>query len=401
MYSFVTSDIIEKRIVTNVDYQYNITHYGHGNLYPQVMDELYKRSPLTKQAIKVLSEFSMGEGWTSQGDKVVNRFGQTFNDILRLVCEDVNTFTGFSMHFNFNATGKIEEIQHIPFPYVRLGAKDINGTTNDVKISNNWEGDSQKYKGYTGVTATTYPLFNPKTAAEDALLGGGGQVLYWTPRMFAYPLATFDAIREAVQTDAEIQTFSLKNIQNGFLGTTVFKYPGMFDSDEEKRRVIEKIKGLTGAHNANSTIVAETPEDFTGSLIESIPAPNNDTLFNLTGEKVVNTILQNFGVPGPLLAVNPQGAVFSQEQIRDSYILMNLRTEAKRKIIERAFDPIAKLFGVRLGKIKQIPWEIPGENDPKLNGDPNQLKKEAPKEEVKEEEPKEEKEEAKMIRLYG
>ena len=402
MYSFVTSDIIEKRIVTNVDYQYNITHYGLNNLYPQIMDELYKRSPLTKQAIKKLTQFSMGLGWTSQGDKVVNRFGQTFNDILRLVCEDVNTFSGFAMHFNFNATGKIEEIQHIPFPYVRLGAKDINGITDNVKVSNNWEGDSQKFKGYTGVTATTYPLFNPKTAAEDALLGGGGHVLYWTPRMFAYPLATFDAIRDAVETDHSIQIFSRKNMDNGFLGTTIFKYPGGFDSEEDKRRTLAKVKGMTGAYNANSTIVAETPEDFTGSLIESIPAPNNDTLFNLTGQKVVDTILQNFSVPGPLLAVNPQGAVFSQEQIRDSYILMNLTTESTRKTIERVFDPIAKLFGVRLGKIKQIPWEIPGQNDPKLNGDPNQLKKEAPKEEVKEEEEKEEpKEEAKLVKLYG
>ena len=402
MYSFVTSDIIEKRIVTNVDYQYNITEYGHGNLYPQIMDELYKRSPLTKQAIKKLTQFSMGEGWTSQGDKAVNRFGQTFNDILRLVCEDVNTFSGFAMHFNFNATGKIEEIQHIPFPYVRLGAKDINGITNDVKISNNWEGDSQKYKGYTGVTAITYPLFNPKTAAENALLGGGGQVLYWTPRMFAYPLATFDAIREAVQTDAEIMTFSLKNIQNGFAGGTVWHIPGGFDSEEDRRRTENKVKGMTGSHNAGVNVLAETQEDFTANLIEPIPAPNNDALFNLTGEKVVNTILQNFSVPGPLLAVNPQGAVFSQEQIRDSYILMNLTTESTRKIIERVFDPIAKLFGVRLGKIKQIPWEIPGQNDPKLNGDPNQLKKEPAKEEVKEEEEKEEpKEEAKLVKLYG
>lgn len=400
MYSFITSDILEKRIVTNVSYQYSITDYGQSNLYPQYMDELYKRSPLTKQAIKVLAEFSMGEGWTSQGDKVVNRYGMTFNDLLRLVCEDLNTFTGFALHFNFNGTGKIEEIQHIPFPYVRLGAKDKNGTTDSVKLSNNWEGDYQKYKNYEGVEPTTFPLFNPKTAAVDALTGGDGQVMYWTPRMFSYPLATFDAIREAVQTDAEIQTFSLKQIQNGFLGTTIFKYPGGFDSEDDKRAVLAKVKGMTGAHNANSTIVAETPEDFNGSLIESIPAPNNDTLFNLTGEKVVNTILQNFGVPGPLLAVNPQGAVFSQEQIRDSYILMNLRTESKRKILERAFEPIAKLFGVRLGKIKQIPWEIPGENTPKLNGDPDQLKKEEPKEkeEVKEEE---DKQEAKLYKLYG
>ena len=397
MYSFITSDIIERRIITNVDHQWDITDYGQDNLYPQIMEELYKRSPLTKQAVKVLTEFSMGEGWKAQGDKVVNRFGQTFNDILRLVCEDLNVFTGFALHLNFNGTGRIEEVQHIPFHYVRLGSKNRQGITDNIKVSNNWEEDSEKYKRYEGLEPIQYPIFNPKLGAQNALTGGNGQVLYWTPRMWAYPLATFDAIRDAVQTDAEIQTWGLKNIQNGFLGTTIFKMPGGFDSEEDKRNTLYKVKEMTGSYNANSTIVAETPEDFTGSLIESIPAPNNDTLFNLTGEKVVNTILQNFGVPGPLLAVSPSGSVFTQEQIRDSYILMNLRTENQRKLIERVFEPISKLFGVRLGGINQIPWEIPGMNDPKLNGDPNQLQKK------KEEQPEEEDQEseAKLRKLYG
>ena len=398
MYSFITSEVLDRRIATGVQYQYDITYYGADNLYPQYMGELYKRIPLTKQAIKVLSEFCIGEGWEGNGDKVVNRYGQTFNDMLRLASEDINTFTGFALHFNFNGLGRISEIQHIPFDYVRLGSKNAQGTTDNVKLFNNWEGDSEKYRNYVGVDPVTYPIFNPKTAAQDALTGGKGQVLYWTPRMWSYPLSTFDAIREAVQTDAEIQTFSLKNIQNGFLGTTIFKIPGGFDSPEDQRNATAKVKGMTGSHNANSTIIADVPEEFTGNLIESIPAPNNDALFNLTGEKVVNTILQNFGVPGPLLAVNPQGSVFTQEQIRDSYILMNLRTKTQRKVLERAFEPIAKLVGVGLGSIEEIPWEIPGQNMPQLNGDTNQIEKETKKEDVKE---KEEEQEAKLYKLYG
>jgi hypothetical protein len=129
---------------------------------------------------------------------------------------------------------------------------------------------------------------------------------------------------------------------------------------------------MQGSYNANSTFIAKTPEDFTAPLIETIPAANNDALFNLTTQQVQNRILQNFGVPGPLLAVNPQGAVFTQEQIRDSYILMNLRTRNQRKVLERAFEPISKLFGVRLNGIKEIPWEVPGMNAPVPNGDPNQ-----------------------------
>jgi hypothetical protein len=215
--------------------------------------------------------------------------------------------------------------------------------------------------------------------------------------MFSYPLATFDAIRDAVQTENEVQVWALKNIQNGFLGTNLLKIPGGFDSEEDKKQFLKKVKTLQGSYNANSTIVAEWPEDWPGQFVEQLPAANNDALFNFTSEKTTNTILQNFGVPGPLLAVNPQGSVFTQEQIRDSYILMNLRTENKRKLLERTFEPVGKLFGANLGEIEKIPWEIPGQNAPMMNGDPNQdLSTDKQKEE---EEPKEE--EAKLIKIYG
>jgi len=397
MWSFVPSGIDRKRINTPVSYQDNITYYGVTNLYPQLMGELYKRSPLTKQAVSILSEFMAGEGWTGNGDAVVNRYGQTFNDILRLCTEDLSIFNGLSMHFNFNGIGKIIEIQHTPFEFVRLGVKNKAGVTDYCKVSTNWENDSTKYKNYEGIESVTFPLYNPKLAIDQALRGGQGQVLYWTPRMFTYPLASFDAIRDAVQTDAEIQAFMLANIQNGFLSSTVFKYPGGFDSDEERRRVQDKIEELKGSYNANSIILAETPEDFTGSIIENVPANNNDRLFDATGTKIVNTILQNFSVPGPLLAVNPQGSVFTQEQIRDSYVYLNARLKNRRKMIERIFQPIAKAFGVRLGEIKESVFEIPGMNMPKLNGDPNQLQdQEQSKEDIKTDETQ-----AKLVKLYG
>jgi hypothetical protein len=374
---------IVRRVNTKANHNYNITDYGYDNLYPQRMEELYLKSPLTKQAIQVMSEFCMGLGWLGNGDKEVNRFGETFNDMLRLVSMDLNLYSGFSLYLDFNATGKIVEIQHVPFSYVRLGSKDEKGLTSFCMISNNWEEQSNKFKTYSGLNPERYELFNPNKAKEEALKGGKGQVFYWTPKRLHYPLSSFDAARDAVQTDAEIQAFGLANIQNGFLGATLFKYPGNFDSEKDRNEAKKKIEQFKGAYGANSIMIVETAEDFTGSVIEQIPANNNDKLFESTGEKTVNTILQTFGVPGPLLAVNPQGSVFTQEQIRDSYIFMNLRTENKRLMLERAFKPVADLFGVRLGKIEEKPWEIPGMNDPKLNGDPNQLEKEEEKEDTK------------------
>jgi hypothetical protein len=390
-----TNRVIQKRIDTSIDYQYQIVKYGVSNLYPQLMEELYKRSPLTKAAIEVLAEFYSGQGWTNNGDEMINRYGQTFNEMLRLCSEDIAKFYGFAIHINYNGLGQGVELQHIPFEYVRLAHPNEKQVINSVYVSSNWEEDSYKEKNYRGLKPVKYSLFNPRTAQAEVLTGRrSGQVLYFTPKMWSYPLATFDSIRDAVQTDSEIQTFMLANIQNGFHGSTIIKYPGGFENQDEEDSVKDKIKDLVGAGNANSTLVATTPEDFTGNLVEGIPAPNNDKLFELTGKRIRDIILQNYAIPGPLMGVNPEGGIFTQQAIRDSYIYMNARTSNKRRLIARMFKPIGELFGYDLGEIQEQAFEIPGLNMPKLNGDPNQLIEEKP-------ELEEETSEAKLRALYG
>ena len=145
MYTFV-SRLIDKRLPTRIDPQWEITTYGQDNLYPQRMSELFKRSPLTKSAIEILTEFVAGEGWTSNHDKMINRFGQTWNDLLRVASKEFNTFTGFALHINYDGIGKIIEVQNVPFKYIRLGQKNRQGITTNCKLSSNWEQDAEKYE---------------------------------------------------------------------------------------------------------------------------------------------------------------------------------------------------------------------------------------------------------------
>ena len=344
-YTIVPDQHIYPRINTQIDYQYNIIHYGLDNLYPQNMEEILKRSPITKGAVHILTDFLDGEGFESNGDKVINEFGQTWNDILHYSAMDYATFGGFGMHFNFNGAGNIIEVQHVPFEYIRLSLPDNTGRVFSVKVSNNWEEDSNKFPDKKTPEPVTFPLYNPLTAAQETIMGGNGQILYYTPEMWTYPLCTFDAVREASLTDAEIQTFMLMNIKNGFLGTTIFKYHGGFEDEEEKNKVIYKLNQFKGSYNANNIILAETPEDFTGGLIENVPANNQDRLFEQTSKQVRDLILQNYGMPPPLAGVQPEGGVFTQAAMRDSYIYYNTRTKNGRNILSRVFKAVDPSLG--------------------------------------------------------
>ena len=389
MYSFINP--IEKRVLTNVDHQWQITDFGADNLYPQRMEELYKRSPLTKSAIAILTEFISGEGFGNTDP--INRYGQTWDTILRSSANEFSTFNGFALHLNFSATGALLEVQQLPFEFVRLGIRNQDGITDYCMVSANWEEDSEKHADYVGPKPVKYKLFNPMTAASETLMGGNGQVLYYTPRMFTYPLCSFDAVRDSVQTDHEIQSYMLSKTSSGFLGTTIFKYPGGFDSEADRRATVAKVQGLKGAEGARF-IVAETPEDFTGNLIEAIPAPNDDKLFDLTELRVRDKILQNYAIPGALMGVAPEGAVFTSQEIKDSYDYVNARTKHKRLLMESIFQPLAALAGVTLGPIKKQEFEITG-----LNQDRQQVNQGPQPVEDTEEEPTEE--EAKLRKIYG
>jgi len=369
----IETPIYRRRIYESYDYNFGIIPYDSDNLYPQRMKEVRNASPYVKSCTNVLRDFLNGEGFTSNGDVVVNEYGQTFDDILDNVCLDYSIFGGFALHFNFNGLGQITEIQNLSFEYVRLAIPNSGGIIKNVKVWDNWRQESYKDNG-KGKPAT-YPLFNPLTAGEQTIRGGKGQVLYFTPQIFCYPLATFDAVRDAAQTDEEIQIFMLKNIQNGFLSSTLFKYPGSFETEQERLNIEDKIRLMKGSHNANSITLIETgSEDFNANLIELIPANNNDRLFEQTGQKVMNMIIHNFAIPPALIGVMPDTGVFTQQAIRDSYIYMNTRTKTARRIIERVFEKIAPLAGYQLGKIKPNMFDYAGNPEQE-----NQFTKEADK----------------------
>lgn len=336
-----------KRLPQQIDRTKGITTYDLDNLYPQKVEEIKARSPLTNSSVNVLTDFINGDGWSENSETRLNEEGQNSNDVLLELSQDFSTFQGFALHFNFNVFGRITEVNPVAFTFCRFGEPDEFGRHHDIKVSNNWEKDSKKLPQGNTQTVLTFPVFNPKNIFKEFMLFGGvenhpGQILYWTPQRDIYPRCSFDAVLDAAQTDSEILLFELSNIQNGFLGSTVFRYPSTFESEAEKRELQKEISQLKGAYNANAIMLTEVPEDFAGTLIEPIPALNNDTLFQQTGNHVRDVIVQNFAMPPALLGVMPESGVFTQQAIEDSYIYYNLRTRNMRNVLARVF----KAFGL-------------------------------------------------------
>jgi len=346
-FGVITYEPTLRRIPVERDTVNRITRYGADNLYPQRTLKTALLSPISKSAIRLKASFFRGDGF-EQGDKVINQYGDTANDILRLVSEDLALYNGYGLHLNSTGIGIVKEVSHIPFEFIRLGLANQNGIIKDVRVSNNWEQASDNLPD-SAINEKRFLLFEEAGNGREALTTSKGMVLYVTPKKNKYPLSTIDAIFETCQSDYELQNYELGNLVNGFLSMSVFKYPTSGDTEKEEKELRDKLNGLRGARNTNSVVVVGIDEDYEGSgnLVEQVPANNNDSLFINTTLNVKNRILQNFNLSASLMGMLPAGALFTAQQIADDYTYQNLVTKDTRNEIERQFDKL----GLNVGKI--------------------------------------------------
>ena len=354
--SLVTREPFLKRIPQTVDLRKDITRYDVDNKYPQRVEQIQFRSPITNTSVNITADFINGEGFETNGDFIVDEeIGLTADDLLTLVSRDLSPFSGFAVHINFNALGEIIQLQFVKFKYCRFGLPDDNGKHNEIKVNINWEMDRNLLPPGVIAKTFTFPIFDP-TDLDIKGAGSKGQILYWTPEKDMYPRASFDSVLDSAQLNGDIQAFELAIMQNGFHGSSIFRFPGEFENDKERRETKDSLRGMKGMHGGNSTMLVEMPlgtEDFT--LLENLPANNNDRLFELTNRNVVERILQAFSLPGPLAGVfPPTGAIFNQNEIADAYVYYNNRVKNKRMILARVFNNLGSMFaggGVEFGNI--------------------------------------------------
>ncbi len=329
-----------KRIPTPIRTVEGVQSYDRDNLYPQRAEEVKNRSYTVKSAVQKLSEFIHGQGFINEdfAKMPLSCDGQWSNKVLKSTSLDYATFDGFALHIRYNLNYKINAITQIPFKYCRLGIPDEEGFVNDIKWSDNWEQDSEKTRK-TQRVIKSFPIYDPtniKEEFEEFGLDHPGQILYFSRDMGTYPLATFDAVFDSAQTQADISLYELSNIQEGFVGTTVFKYPGKIEEGEEEK-IKEKISGHKGAAGKR-IIVTEFDRDNDINIFESVSLPNVDKMFEFTSKNVKNAIRENFQMPAEILGVLPDTGIFNQEQLQEAFKYYNSVTKSKRLDIEEIFS---------------------------------------------------------------
>ena len=101
-----------RRVDTGYLRNLGIQSYGDDNLYPQHLRNIIAASSTGSECAERYANFIEGNGFreVAFSEYVVNRRGDTADDIHAFVCKDVADYDGMAIHVNYNMFADIGEV---------------------------------------------------------------------------------------------------------------------------------------------------------------------------------------------------------------------------------------------------------------------------------------------------
>lgn len=339
-----------KRLATVADVSQRIMRYDSDNLYPQRCEEILDQASTLKTVSNRIADFINGEGFQDPNlaKMIVNRKGingQTLNRVLQLVSVPFQRFDTPVLHVGYNLLGAICSLVSVPFERIRFGLMDDEGNIVKLGYSTNWEKDS---KSGREDCITWYDVYNPDpnvVQSQIAEAGGiqsyKGQIIYDTPEPGEYPKASFHAVLDDAQVQAEVGMFKVGNTQNSFLATLAILYPGEFGSVQEEVDFKQLIANKTGSRHAGTRIGLQdkTGQRKASDIFQTLQPPNLDKIFEFTENSVKENIMESEAFPAILMGKSPSG-LLAQGDMEAAYTYVNSITRNRRQRLEEFFSSI-------------------------------------------------------------
>lgn len=355
-----TEPRVEYPSIDNLD----ILSYGHNNLYPQDIKSITACSESGTTCLNRYIQFIQGNGFkdVAFAETVINRLGDTADDILQQVADDLGNYNGFALHVNYNLLGEIVEVNHVPFENTRLGIEDDAGYISKIAVFPDWTGKKKRNKKQLKPTKQTIDyidVFNPNKSvvlAQIELAGGienyNGQVLWVSGSgKQEYPKAIYDSVVTQMSTEEGLGNISYKNVRNGLLPAKVMVVKKGLDTPNEESEdnpnryeddsLSEALSSAQGDMNSSRIVVVEVEFDEETPQTIDLQGNNYDKDFTVTTDTACEKIYAAFSQE--VWHRLRKGSVgFSSDIMRDAYDVYSSVCGSERRMIERAFDKIFK-----------------------------------------------------------
>ena len=358
-----------KKTPNRIDVSYlrnlEIQSYGEDNLYPQTIAKLLAASPTGGECAERYKTFIEGNGFREVkfSEYVVNKAGETADDILHLLCEDVGDNDGVAIHVNYNMLCEIVEMSHVPFENCRLYEEDDRGFVSKIAVHPDWSGKktrSGKVLKINKETVDYIDVYNPnKTVVQSQIEAAGGidnykgQILWISLKgKNVYPVSICDKVATELSTDEGISNVKYRNVRCNFLmaGMIVTRkgqsVPVLDESGKEVKDEIEEdtefsdnLVKLQGDVNANKLMEVTINENEEIPQLVKFTSNNYDKEFTVTESSTVERIYCAYNQE-PWYCIRIGKVGFGGDVMEDAFEIYNSFVSKKQRAIERAFKKI-------------------------------------------------------------
>lgn len=338
---------IENSAIVRPNALYGIMNFGVDNLYPYKLINLYNTSVTHKACCDFSTNAIVGEGidWESMqvknGDIPNPNYSMGWNEFIRALAFDFSLYSSFAFQIIRNKDGRTYSFFPQPIETVRVEEADEDGVINNAYICKDWSATG-KYP------PIKIPMFGFQSERE---IPKGVPYLFYhrqiNPVNFYYGLPIYSSAINAIQAEAQYQTFDLKNIVNGFTPVGCLTLPEV-ETSEERDAIIKNITSMfSGAENSNALMVTfrNNIEDKGVEFVPFTQKSQSADLYANANERTINRIMAAWKIPSKALIGYPAdntGFSDSGAYMESAYALynVNVANNARREIL----DVINQLF---------------------------------------------------------
>ena len=318
-------------------------NYGKDNLWPNYLWDLYNKVATLQAVINGTADFICGNNviCNVQGfNDVVNKKGETVNDIVKKITYDILIFGGFAIQVIRNLEGNTGEIYALDFMKVRTDEK------NEVfYYCDNWS----KW----GAKSLVYPKFGVSDQNPTSIFYYKGDVTRGV-----YPVPKYGAAIIACELEKAINEFHLNNINNGFASNLIINFNNGNPNEDQKKEIEQDIiEKFSGFQNAGRFLVSYNDSAENATTIERLNGDDFDEKYSALSERSKEQIFTAFRATPNLFGFPNQTTGFNEQEYASSFKLYN-RTVVRpiQNAIADAFD---KILG-QTGSITIEPFSIEG-----------------------------------------
>lgn len=339
--------------------QFGIQGFGDDNLYHQTLRNIIAASSTGSECAERYANFIEGNGFKDIrfSEYVVNRKGDTVDDIHALVCPDVGDFDGMSLHVNYNIFGEICELNYVPFENCRLLEEDSNGYVAKIAVHPDWSGKKTRAGKPLQVKKENIDfidVFNPRKEVVLAQIEAAGGIEYYKGQILwlsgggknVYPRSRADRVVTEMSTDEGLANVKFRNVRCNFLSAgIVITKKGQSIAGEDSSGLNDNdgfsdmLGKLQGDTNSLKMLEVEISSDEEKPEFVNLSSKNYDKEFSVTDASVVERIYSAYGQE-PWYCIRIGKVGFSGDILEDAFEYYNSIVSKQQRMIERAFQKI-------------------------------------------------------------